>query len=256
MNDYRLPLGTAQKLNMLGAAAGLESVISFLSAVEQYVEYGNLPEDLHPFVGVLLADVIPANDLARKRSAAGKQGASKREANAKQTASKTEANGKQERKDEKKEKEIPPIPPKEREEKREKKEGEATFDISDDISHSASCAVTEISATPPQEAPVITFPLNDGSEFPVTQAIYGQLMELYPAVDTMQTLRAIKGWCLGNPKNRKTKRGAMRFVHSWFSKEQDRGTKPAVNTKPRRPTPEEVYVLPAVNPWAIPGGES
>ena len=247
MNDYRLPIGTAQKLDMLRAAIGSQYVISFLSALEQYASEGILPDDIHPFVKALLDDVIPVNDIARKRSAAGKQGGSKPKANSKQTESKTEATDKQERKDEKKEKEIPPIPPKEREEKREKKDSyESTFDISNEISHYDSTAEAEI--------PVITFPLNDGSEFPITQAIFNQLAELYPAVDTMQTLRDIKGWCLGNPKNRKTKRGAMRFVHSWFSKQQDRGPKTAVSTKPRRPTPEEVYVLPAVNPWAITGG--
>lgn len=265
MNEYRLPIGTAQKLEMLGAAAGLECVISFLSALEQYAVYGNLPDDIHPFVGVLLGDVIPLNDKARKKAEAGKQGGSMRQANVKQTSSKSEADGKQtvskpqanakqERKDEREQKEIPPTPPKEREEKVEKKEGAASFDISDDISHSAVCAVTETSATTPQEPPVITLPLNDGSEFPITWAIVDQLAELYPLIDTMQTLRNIKGWCIGNPKNRKTKRGVMRFVHSWFAKEQDRGSKPAaINSKPRRPTPEETYALPAINPWALPG---
>ena len=47
--------------------------------------------------------------------------------------------------------------------------------------------------------------------------------ELYPAVDVMQQLRAMRGWIDANPQNRKTRAGIRRFVNGWLSKEQNRG---------------------------------
>ena len=35
----------------------------------------------------------------------------------------------------------------------------------------------------------------------------------------------MRGWCLGNPKRRKTRYGIKRFVTSWLGKEQDRPSK-------------------------------
>ena len=88
------------------------------------------------------------------------------------------------------------------------------------------CAVPETDTTPAKqeisENVIITFILNDKSEFPITEEIYNQFIELYPNVDVMQELRNIKGWCMSNPTKRKTKRGAMKFVNSWLSKEQDK----------------------------------
>ena len=48
-------------------------------------------------------------------------------------------------------------------------------------------------------------------------------MELYPAVDVMQELRKMKGWCQENPRKRKTKKGIRRFVGNWLAREQDKG---------------------------------
>lgn len=71
-------------------------------------------------------------------------------------------------------------------------------------------------------AVVEKFPLNDGSEFDVCEAVVNELERLYPAVDAPQTLREIRGWCLANPALRKTRRGAMRFLFGWFAKEQNK----------------------------------
>lgn len=267
MNDYRLPIGTAKKLEMLGTALGLEAVVSFLEALEQFAEDGTTPDDVHPFVAVLLADVLPINDKARKKAEAGKLGGSKTEAKAKQTASKSEANGKQtvskpeanakqereeERDDEREEKEIPPTPPKEREQKEaekvEEKEVAPSFDISCDISHYGACAEQTKSDSAPPEPPILTFPLAKGKTFAVTQSIFDMLAECYPNVDTMEELRKVKSWSEFNPKRRKV--DGLRFLNNWFSKQQDRG---GFTDRPRRPTPEETYSLPAINPWALPG---
>lgn len=74
-----------------------------------------------------------------------------------------------------------------------------------------------------EEPPVITLTLNDKSEYGVTQTDIDLFTELYPAVNVMQELRNMKGWCNSNPSKRKTRRGINRFINSWLSREQDNG---------------------------------
>ena len=71
--------------------------------------------------------------------------------------------------------------------------------------------------------PVITLPLNDGSEWPVSPELAGQWRQLYPAVDVDQALRSMRGWLLANRNRRKTARGVERFAAAWLAREQDRG---------------------------------
>ncbi len=84
------------------------------------------------------------------------------------------------------------------------------------------CAEPEADSTPP----VITMPLNDGTEYAVTVEQTQEWAELYPAVDVIQQLRAMRGWLNANPTKRKTIRGIGRFINTWLSREQDRGGKP------------------------------
>lgn len=76
---------------------------------------------------------------------------------------------------------------------------------------------------PPSAPPIITLPLNDKTDYGITQVEVDHWNELYPAVDIMAELRKMKGWCEGNPAKRKTRRGIVRFVNTWLAKEQDRG---------------------------------
>ena len=76
---------------------------------------------------------------------------------------------------------------------------------------------------PPSAPPVITLPLNDKTDYQITQAEIDHWQDLYPAVDIMAELRKMKGWCEGNPAKRKTRRGIVRFVNTWLAREQDRG---------------------------------
>lgn len=84
--------------------------------------------------------------------------------------------------------------------------------------------------TEPQAPPVLTMILNTGEEFPFTQDFIDQMQAAYPAVDVLQEMRAMKAWCLSNPKKRKTRRGITAFVNSWLSREQDRGWNRQQNT--------------------------
>ena len=95
---------------------------------------------------------------------------------------------------------------------------------SESKSESEAYVCSEQQAAP--EPPVITLLLNTGVEYPITQADVNGWMELYPAVDVMQELRAMKGWCEANPKKRKTASGIKRFVNSWLAKEQNKGGTP------------------------------
>jgi len=68
-------------------------------------------------------------------------------------------------------------------------------------------------------------PLRSGGEFEVTQELFAELDRAYPAVEPLQTLREIRGWCIGNETKRKTRRGIKRFLFGWFAREQARNGK-------------------------------
>ena len=75
----------------------------------------------------------------------------------------------------------------------------------------------------PDRKQVISLTLNDKSEFWIYGDQVEQWSELFPAVDVIQELRKMKSWLDSNPSRRKTKKGILRFVNSWLSKEQDKG---------------------------------
>ena len=149
---------------------------------------------------------------------------------------------------------------KEKDQKKEITEKEEITDASEDaysniVSASSSLSCPELVETT-SEPPLITLPLNNGTEWPVTTEMVSEWSALYPAVDIMQELRKMRGWCCAKPKNRKTPRGIQAFITNWLSKEQDRGGSRASPVRPpaqRRLTPIEVYNLPAINPWSEEG---
>lgn len=81
-------------------------------------------------------------------------------------------------------------------------------------------AEPQAASTPP---PAIFLPLNDGTEYPVSQEQCHEWAGLYPAVDVIQQLRQMRAWLIANPRKKKTKSGINRFIVTWLSKEQDRG---------------------------------
>ena len=149
------------------------------------------------------------------------------------------------------------IDEKEKNQKKEKTEKEYT-DASVANTYSNIASVLAPSLSCPElvetnsEPALITLPLNDGSEWPVTTEMVTEWSSLYPAVDVMQELRNMRGWLLSKPKNRKTPRGIRAFVTTWLSKEQDRGPKPTARsgTPQRRLTASEIAALPFVDPFA------
>lgn len=97
--------------------------------------------------------------------------------------------------------------------------GDVTTSKSKEKSTTYSCAEPEKSDSTP---PVITLPLNDGSEYPILQRQCHEWADLYPAVDVLQQLRNMRGWLDANPTRRKTRNGIKRFITGWLSKEQNR----------------------------------
>lgn len=149
------------------------------------------------------------------------------------------------------------IDEKEKNQKKEETEKESTdASVANTYSNIASVLAPSLSCPElvetTSEPALITLPLNDGSEWPVTTEMVTEWSSLYPAVDVMQELRKMRGWCLAKPKNRKTPRGVRAFITTWLSKEQDRGPKPTARsgTPQRRLTASEIAALPFVDPFA------
>lgn len=91
----------------------------------------------------------------------------------------------------------------------------------------------------PDDSPVIiSLPLNDKTEYGVTQNYINQLVELYPAVDVMQELRYMKGWCDSKPRKCKTRDGIKRFITGWLKRAQDKGGVNRYGTYGRNAEPE------------------
>lgn len=77
-------------------------------------------------------------------------------------------------------------------------------------------------STPQPTPSEFDIPLNDGSVYNVPMENIAAYKKLYPAVDVEQELRGMIGWCMSNPKRRKTKGGVKRFINGWLAKEQDK----------------------------------
>lgn len=77
------------------------------------------------------------------------------------------------------------------------------------------------------------FPLNDGTLYEVTENDVDTFQQLYPGIDVRQELRNIEGWCMANPKNRKTRSGAKRFLNGWMSRAQNRARPISQTQKPK-----------------------
>ena len=163
-------------------------------------------------------------EVSKQRSENGAKGGSKtkqteaNESKAKQTkanASKTKQNGEDKDKD---------------------KDKDYDYDKDYDKDNDESITANAVSAEPLEgSTPVISIPLNDGTEYPVSESEVQTWESLYPAVDVMQELRNMVGWSLSHPQQRKTKRGILRFINTWLSKEQDRGTgKPTPRAAPKQ----------------------
>ena len=79
-----------------------------------------------------------------------------------------------------------------------------------------------IPSAPDDKSPCAgSFLLNDGTSYEITENDVENFQQLYPGINVRQEIRNITGWCLSNPKNRKTRSGAKRFLNGWLSRSQN-----------------------------------
>lgn len=70
---------------------------------------------------------------------------------------------------------------------------------------------------------VMQIPLVGGEPHAITQARIDFWKPLYPAVDIVQELRKMAGWCSAHEERRKTAKGIEKFITAWLAKAQDQG---------------------------------
>ena len=97
------------------------------------------------------------------------------------------------------------------------------------------CPELSQNETPDRSPVVVRMPLVGSNVYLISQSQVDRWAALYPAVDVMQELRKMVGWCEGNPSNKKTGRGVLRFINSWLSREQDRGHRRPATSPTRTP---------------------
>lgn len=248
MSEIKFKTEWLDQIALLASCGDAADVRCLCSAIKTYEEDGEQPEVMTPMAQMaftmIRADIDKKRDLHAKLSEAGLRGAKARLKGGLRVA---EAKEKGEERES-----LPHTPTKEKEESRESTDASVAntySNIASVLAPSLSCP--ELVETTSEPA-LITLPLNDGSEWPVTTEMVTEWSSLYPAVDVMQELRNMRGWCLSKPKNRKTPRGVRAFITTWLSKEQDRGPKPTARsgTTQRRLTASEIAALPFVDPFA------
>ena len=94
---------------------------------------------------------------------------------------------------------------------------------------------------------IIQLPLNDNTDYNVTQEEITEFSSLYPAVDVLQEYRGMKAWCMSNPHKRKTRNGIKKFINGWLSSAQKQARSsppPSKPQLPRNPFLEELNTIP------------
>ena len=98
----------------------------------------------------------------------------------------------------------------------------------------------------PESPTAFEIPLNDGTKHHITKADIESYKKLYPAVDVDQECRGMIGWCDADPKRRKTRTGARRFVNGWLARVQNRGGATSNRQEQPKPSGSHLPVPPEV----------
>ena len=72
----------------------------------------------------------------------------------------------------------------------------------------------------------LAIPLADGSDYSVPLASVAEWEQAYPRLDVMAELRKARAWCVANPRQRKTRGGAAKFLNGWLSRASERAAPP------------------------------
>lgn len=66
--------------------------------------------------------------------------------------------------------------------------------------------------------PIIFIPVKGGNEFPIYGNMITEWQSLYPNIDIITELRAIRGWNISNKTRQKTNGGILKHVNSWLTR--------------------------------------
>ena len=76
-----------------------------------------------------------------------------------------------------------------------------------------------LAQTDKRSAPEAVFiPLRDGTEFEVTADLLREIAPNWQTDDAIMQVRAARAWCVANPRKRKTRAGAPKFVRGWLAR--------------------------------------
>lgn len=81
------------------------------------------------------------------------------------------------------------------------------------------------------ETPEYRIPLKDGSLYSLPENELAMYKMAYPKLDVESELGRMIAWCVSNPSQRKTKRGVLRFVNGWLSRQKPSQVQPAAMTQ-------------------------
>ena len=85
-------------------------------------------------------------------------------------------------------------------------------------------------AAPVQRYEAATFWIKTGERWHAPQALFEQLVALYPALDVEREFMRASVWTFTNTSQRKTERGMLRFIRTWVENAQN---KMRVDDKPK-----------------------
>lgn len=90
------------------------------------------------------------------------------------------------------------------------------------------------------EPAVLVYPCSGRiQEWNLTQSQVDEWAALFPGLDVMRECRAALAWCRANTAKRKTASGMPRFLSSWLTRSQNRGS--TKNSTPDTEEPEVTY---------------
>lgn len=84
-----------------------------------------------------------------------------------------------------------------------------------------------------------SFLLKDGSHFEIEDEFYQILKTSYPKLDIDAELKKIKAWCYSHTENRKTRRGAKKFINGWMNRNSERPYKNDAIQPPAQHVPKD-----------------
>ena len=93
---------------------------------------------------------------------------------------------------------------------------------------------------PEPQPPVFELPLNTGKVYPITAAMVEKWVKVYPAVNVMHELKAMRTWFYDDHRRLITKRGIGGFIAHWLGKHQNVGGAPTYTGVPAKKHPETV----------------